>query len=389
MDMDWDTDLALELSVIAVCQFSASTSQVIAGLGGAMIFSVGWNLAGIVGWSSGKIIDIAVYLTVGSLVTAPSQAIRLRNHCNMRFVSLAFVCWFCAELLGMLLLVSLETSGTPWVKRGLGAMLLLIFFWETANLWASALASVVGRRKSSITKVPSATASADKFDVCQRRNFVWCVAFGLGAGFLRGLFNVPILALIMFSLHSGMSKDEWRGSIAALLVLVTLPKTYVMLFHLHMVTLDHWPKYAVAALSAAMAIPLGNAIASRVDQETFRQFILSILFFGALLMSTYKTGTISVLTIMCLAACFLIGLIVWKCQQAFSGKAEAPSESDLGHSSSAQSSVQQQAQSSDIGDRCLSLYPEVTVGRREEELPQSSQHPTLANLSYRARASSV
>lgn len=325
-------DLAVELSVIAVLQFCASISGVVAGIGSAMIFTVGWNLGGIAGWCSGSIIDIAVYQTIQALVVTPLQAFSLRRHCNFHFIGLACACWASAELVGTMLLAAAERSQSPWFKRGLGIMMMLIFFWETSNHWASAIASF--RDGCSSTKHNSSStnksASLDTFSVWKRRNLIWTVAFGVGAGFLRGLFNVPILALIVFSLYSGMPKNEWLASQAALTFLVTLPKAYVLMFQLHAFSHHYWPQYIMATLTALAALPLGTKIGSHVDQKSFREFILALLFFGALLMSTHDTGVISVFAITILAGCFFLCVLAWKSKRVFSRRLPAPKRSGDG-----------------------------------------------------------
>lgn len=307
-------DLVSELGMIAVLQFCANTSSVVAGIGGAMIFTIGWNLGGLAGWCSGQIIEVAAYMTIQALVATPLQAFNLRKHCNVRFVAIVCVFWGCSEIAGTMLLAAIERSQSPWFKRGLGVMLLIIFFWETSNLWASAVASLRSRQSPAMHTTPSAS-SFEKFDVWKRRNLLWTIVFGLAGGVLRGLFNIPILALVVFSLYSGMPKNEWRACQAAITFLVTLPKAYVLMFELHAFSPDLWPQYVVSAVSAIAAIPLGNKIASRVDQKSFREFILFILFFGALLMSTHDTGVISVLAIAVLAGCFFLCMICWKCKK--------------------------------------------------------------------------
>eukprot|EP00931_Biecheleriopsis_adriatica_P001795 TRINITY_DN10225_c0_g1_i2.p1 TRINITY_DN10225_c0_g1~~TRINITY_DN10225_c0_g1_i2.p1 ORF type:complete len:376 (+),score=21.89 TRINITY_DN10225_c0_g1_i2:138-1130(+) len=281
-----------------------------------MIFTVGWNLAGIAGWCSGQIVEVAVYMTIQALIATPLQAFNLRKSCNVRFVALTCIVWGCSEFAGTLLLAAIESSPSPWFKRGLGVMLLVIFLWETSNLWVSAVASLRGRH-SSAAHATSSASCVEKFDVRKKRNLLWTIVFGLGGGFLRGVSNIPILALVIFSLYSGMQKNEWRASQAAITFLVTLPKAYVLIFQLHAYSPELWPQYVVCALSALAAIPLGNKIASAVDQKSFREFILAILFFGALLMSTQGTGVISVFTIAILAACHFLGTIAWKCRRAY------------------------------------------------------------------------
>lgn len=315
MEAAQDVSLWTEVAMLGTLLFAGNVSQVVSGLGLAMIFSVGWNLGGIAGWCSGRLMEVAIYTLIPAAVTCPIQAIVLRKHCNVGFVVLVSVCWVGAETLGTHMMSNYE--GSPWFKRALGVVLLIIFFFETANQFTASIAAFIDGKKPVSSKEREASGLAkasESFTLSSTRNIVWSVSLGVGAGFMRGLFNVPLMALLLFALHSGMPKDEWRANLAGIACIVIIPKAYFVFVVLDEFHADKWPQYMTAIVVSLSSIPLGNVIGARVDQVTFRHFILLILFFGSLVLATNGTGLISIYVIAALAGLGFLFLLGSKCR---------------------------------------------------------------------------
>jgi len=315
MEAVQDISLWTEVVMLGTLLFVGNVSQVVSGLGLAMIFTVGWNLGGIAGWCSGRVMEVAIYTLIPTAVACPIQAIILRKHCNVGFVVLVSICWVGAEALGTHLMSNYE--GSPWFKRALGVVLLVIFFVETVNQFTASVAAFIDGKKPVSSKASETSVLAkgsESFTLSSKRNIIWSVGLGLGAGFMRGLFNVPLMALLVFALHSGMPKDEWRGNLAGVVCIVIIPKAYFVFVVLDEFTADKWPQYVTAIVVSLASIPLGNIIAARVDQVTFRHFILVILFFGSLVLATNGTGLISIYVIAALAGLGFLVLLGSKCR---------------------------------------------------------------------------
>mmetsp|Transcript_93071 Transcript_93071/g.299533 ORF Transcript_93071/g.299533 Transcript_93071/m.299533 type:complete len:208 (+) Transcript_93071:619-1242(+) len=135
-------------------------------------------------------------------------------------------------------------------------------------------------------------------------------------------------------MYSGMSKEEWRANMS-MVQLAALPlKAYILFVRQGLWDSSRWPLYTTSAVSAIAAVPLGNWVAARIDQEKFRQIITCFLFFGALQLATHGTGLVSALIVWALAGVGLLYLFAkWFCRRRPAGPPPAsPEESCSGDS---------------------------------------------------------
>merc|ERR1712224_692710 len=141
--------------------------------------------------------------------------------------------------------------------------------YETSNQWSLALdkGSQIfwrGRKRKVSSGDLTARASYEthEFSLRRRADFVKAVVFAICGGFLKGLFNVPLVALLLFALYSGMSKDAWRSNMTWVNLLSLPPKVYVLFVHRGLYDQSRWPWYLTSAMASILAVPLGNWIAA-------------------------------------------------------------------------------------------------------------------------------
>merc|ERR1712187_609419 len=77
--------------------------------------------------------------------------------------------------------------------------------------------------------------------------------------------------------------------------------------------------YVTSAIIALVAIPVGNDLAARANQERFRQIVTIILFCGGLMLATTGTGLVSsfLLAGLSVAGICVLGLY-WTCSSTAS-----------------------------------------------------------------------
>mmetsp|Transcript_50567 Transcript_50567/g.141619 ORF Transcript_50567/g.141619 Transcript_50567/m.141619 type:complete len:371 (-) Transcript_50567:68-1180(-) len=309
-----DALVAVQLLVLGIVQFSASMSHAIARLGAAITFVVGWNLTGLFGLSSGKLVDVAIYGLIRDVTTSPLDVWWLRDDCNYPFAVLVSILWMGCDAVGTQLMIDFGDS--DWLKRSLGVMLLLVFLYETSSKCLTAIARRRSQTRDDLkaAREPSYGAASPpaRFSLREPANLLKTLLFGPAAGFLQGLYSVPLAALIVFVLYSGMGKQEWRASMPVVVLCCSPLKMYVLFVQNQLWDAQRYPFYIVAALSSVVAVPLGQYVATRISQERFRQIVTIILFFGALMLATTGTGMISTYAIAGLSLCGVLALAMYR-----------------------------------------------------------------------------
>eukprot|EP00927_Polykrikos_kofoidii_P061586 TRINITY_DN56415_c0_g1_i1.p1 TRINITY_DN56415_c0_g1~~TRINITY_DN56415_c0_g1_i1.p1 ORF type:complete len:338 (-),score=42.35 TRINITY_DN56415_c0_g1_i1:44-1057(-) len=261
----------VEVTVVAISAFVAVAVGTVGNIGVACTFVSIMHLAAEVGLCSDDMLEIATYLWMSALTSGLTQSWHLRRHCNYSFTAMASVSWTAAESIGTRLLFAFEHD--VWLTRSLGAMLLGVFLLEFLN----------GKRNNSCENVVSIGDSSFRMtDPRNRRN---ALIFGFSAGMLRGLLNVPFVALVLFALYSGIGKQEWRAS-SSMIGCLTLPFKAFYLFvdgrsSESGWSVERWPHYFASAVFTLLALPFSNWIANKLDPAQFRTVLLIILAFGA------------------------------------------------------------------------------------------------------------
>merc|ERR1712054_141720 len=114
---------------------------------------------------------------------------------------------------------------------------------------------------------------------------------------------------MVFVLISNIDKDEWRGTNSAINIITFISRilTFIWLdpdeLHLH----DVWLQCVCVMASGVASLSIGNAIATRVSQATFRDLLLVFLFCGGLSLLTAGMGNFSVIVV----ALGMVGICVF------------------------------------------------------------------------------
>eukprot|EP00913_Durusdinium_trenchii_P023799 g22349.t1 len=119
-----------------------------------------------------------------------------------------------------------------------------------------------------------AKETSKRFDVWG--NWKWCVLFGITGGLLKGLFTVPMPALVVFLLFSGIDKDTWRANLILLNIFGMATKGYYLFYAQSLFEVARIPQYAATTLGVLAATPVGNFLAKRLDKERFKEWSLQL-----------------------------------------------------------------------------------------------------------------
>jgi len=134
-------------------------------------------------------------------------------------------------------------------------------------------------------------------------------------------------AFIMFVLYSNMPKEQWRANMAAIQVISLSIKAYWLLIANGLWENKLWPQYLTVVVVSLSTVPVGNLLASRINQVQFRQLVFVILFGGSLNLATHNTGLASLAVVSCLAVgAFLCLLLSWCSGLLFLEHASEPME---------------------------------------------------------------
>jgi len=303
------------LAVAAVFALSnvSGVSRVVAAVGGYLILTTGVMFADALGFSLGGMKEAAaliVFFDVGSILSVW----QLREHINVPFLLLVGIPWTVFELIGTKVLVGNDKA--PWMTTAFGALLLLVLTCDAFEKWRkakqSAAAPTLGAEPRLCCDVspthlghgvqmeeianaagtdPEPKDLLDKrFDIWAGRNFSWCLFLGITGGLLKGMFTVPMPALCVFVLFSGIDKDQWRANMI-LMNLLSLPFKAYLLFVVEQEFQSHrLPQYIATVLGVVAANPVGNYVAAVVDKDQFKDIVRMLTFTGACSMLARSAG---------------------------------------------------------------------------------------------------
>ncbi|CAE6944369.1 Sgtb [Symbiodinium natans] len=296
---------------------ASGLARVVASLGGYMIFTTGILLSEALGYNIGSLEDAAaliVFFDLGSCYTVWT----LRAHINLRFLLAMTLPWMICELIGTRVLI--VNSESPWMKRSFGILLFVVLVVDAfeqyrRNRHASSTGSDTSPQKAQAlghptfagreledapTTPPAEPAEANAeddaserarvlqkrpapvgFDVSRPRDLAKAIALGATGGLLKGMYTVPMPALTMFILFSGIDKDTWRANAVLNAVAGLTTKAYYLFVLENRFDERRIPQYIATVLGVICATPLGNFIARRINKETFKDFVRAMTFTGA------------------------------------------------------------------------------------------------------------
>jgi len=275
-----------------------------------MIFTTGILLSDTLGYNIGSLEDAAafiVFFDLGSIYTIWT----LRAHINLRFLIAMWLPWTIFELIGTRVLIA--NSESPWLKRSFGILLfvvLLVDAFEQHRRIRQASSSdgdspqkaqafgqptvVSGQENAAVPDAEVETGEAGErsrvlqkqpspvgFDPARPRDLAKAIALGATGGLLKGMYTVPMPALTIFILFSGIDKDTWRAN-SVLNSAAGLPtKAYYLFVMEKRFDKRRVPQYIATVLGMLCATPLGNFIASRINKDTFKDVVRALTFSGA------------------------------------------------------------------------------------------------------------
>eukprot|EP00927_Polykrikos_kofoidii_P020399 TRINITY_DN19663_c1_g1_i1.p1 TRINITY_DN19663_c1_g1~~TRINITY_DN19663_c1_g1_i1.p1 ORF type:complete len:386 (-),score=35.58 TRINITY_DN19663_c1_g1_i1:14-1084(-) len=330
-------------------QFTGTFCYSVAGLGGGIIITIGWTVLGHVGVTDGSISGCVAHVFIHAGLTSPLMILRLRRHVRWCWALSITILYNISQLVGAEVL---SYADGVWLKRSLGLCLLAVFFAQIVQQFG---VSLMKRRETlrekacrdsneadtigslAIESILAVTPSADSakrrtpadmsslehppkevgaelspanvdlqlseqtFDLTTRFNVVASVCLGLGAGFLQGLFGIPFLAFLCFTLVTNIPKQLWRANVNVIVGCAVPINAYFYFVHQGNYKQSQLQVYVASALAVLVAVPAGDIAAARMDQRTFRDVTTLFMFFGALLLATAETGLVSVSVISALA----------------------------------------------------------------------------------------
>ncbi|CAE7949520.1 SGTB [Symbiodinium sp. KB8] len=289
---------------------ASGLARVVASLGGYMIFTTGILLSDTLGYNIGSLEDAAafiVFFDLGSVYTIWT----LRAHINLRFLIAMWLPWTIFELIGTRVLIA--NSDSPWLKRSFGILLFVVllvdaFEQHRRNRQASSSDAdssqkaqafgqptvVSGQENAAVPDAEVETGEAGErsrvlqkqpspigFDPARPRDLAKAIALGATGGLLKGMYTVPMPALTIFILFSGIDKDTWRAN-AVLNSAAGLPtKAYYLFVMEKKFDKRRVPQYIASVLGILCATPLGNFIARRINKDTFKDVVRALTFSGA------------------------------------------------------------------------------------------------------------
>ena len=95
------------------------------------------------------------------------------------------------------------------------------------------------------------------------------------------MYNVPLPAIIVFVLFSGIDKDMWRANFVCL-VCLSAPMKAIFLFVVEEKFVEaRVGSYAAAAAGVLIATPIANYLAKFVDPQVFKDLVRALTLIGA------------------------------------------------------------------------------------------------------------
>eukprot|EP00397_Hematodinium_sp_SG-2012_P026697 GEMP01027997.1.p1 GENE.GEMP01027997.1~~GEMP01027997.1.p1 ORF type:complete len:253 (+),score=48.65 GEMP01027997.1:339-1097(+) len=229
----------------------------------------------------------------------------LKQHICWSLVIVAGSLWAAFQVPGYFLLGIFVDD--PWTKRVLGIILALMYLYFIYDL-------CVPRK---------AYGNPEQFHLGNWKNIAMAILLGITAGFLTGLFALPLPALLSFTLVNNVPKDQWRASLSVILVLSIPTSIWYYFIEQGNYTPSRWPHYIIAATASLSAVPIGNWLSGKLNQLLFRKVILALTSLGALSLMLGQCASCLVATLALAPFGIFLPFIVYPVR---SSKADAPTD---------------------------------------------------------------
>jgi len=268
-----------QLVAIAFINSLGTVAGAITGFGSNVIFQIGWYTISLLGWGNGSMKQSDLILTLTSAPPNLIQSYHLWAHVNGQLALLLGLARVVSEVVGVAILFK---SDNTRLQRALGGFLLVVFLWQ----------ALVERK---IRQHPP----EGRYSVCTRHRCAAVCASGLFSGLFGGLFAAPGPPLMVFVLVANIDKDEWRGtnSVINCMTFVSRILSFLWLDPDKLESGGIWLPCVIVMVTSIGALLLGNILATRVSQATFRDLLLVFLFCGGLSLITAGMGDFSVVIV--------------------------------------------------------------------------------------------
>jgi len=287
------------------------------GIGGAIVFTLVYHLAGFLGLASFSPARVAVLILPGVLAMTGAQAIALSHSkaMNRAFALVVAITWTPFDVLGAWILFRAADAGFSALYNILGVCIFACFCSLLFVEWRQA-----GQLRNVID-----------FNMGQPQQMLYVIIFAVCGGFCSGFFSIPLVAFVLFPLLVGMSKDEWRSSVNPFYFFSTVVKTFFLWYWGRLVAAGPWVHVAGVG-GALLGATLGNILAPHVSERRFRMALLLFLLVGSLSLMT--TGTAATTSFAVVSAVVLVGAIGTAVVEAITKRSVDPKGSKDDHQDS-------------------------------------------------------
>mmetsp|Transcript_34906 Transcript_34906/g.81656 ORF Transcript_34906/g.81656 Transcript_34906/m.81656 type:complete len:464 (+) Transcript_34906:132-1523(+) len=180
---------------------------------------------------------------------------------------------------------------------------------------------------SQVALVKPEAKEPKEFGLRSAREWLLAVYLGLGGGFLRGTCGAPLLVLAGFVMMSGIGKDQWRATNAAMTFLGVPMRSYYFLFVKENFQPSRWPQMTGSFLGCIVGIPLGHYLSHKVNQALFHQYITAVVAVGAVLLLT-NGMEVSVPLATCTAVAVMLAYLIRHLRKSSVREAEVAEEAE-------------------------------------------------------------
>ena len=333
------TTSVIEIVVFGVLAALGASCFAVSALGVALIFQIGYFLAGSLELlsDSESLTEANIYLTSLLLPMSVFQSIHLRAHWNISYVIYFGVIRAACTAAGISILIS---NDTIWLVRALGIFLLISFFifayiqyYQIKSKQIRKFSSYFDENSKDIpmnnqnkneqsntseTELTHLVQTKDdggvSFEVnsCQKRLVL--MALGVSSGLIRGLWGIAGVPIMFFAIITNINFNEFRSSTAFAIILseiVSIIQLYVI--EDKMDINNKWIEYIAILCGGAVGILIGNYLAKyHMNQFYFHLFIMYIMFTGGIVLLVKDIWTplfdIIVTSILLAAPCLFIPL---------------------------------------------------------------------------------
>lgn len=260
---------------LGITSFWAFFAMATTSFGVGILFQIGVHVCSVFGLASKELTDSTSKIFILSMCMMTLQAMNLRKYVNYPLAAHFILSGLPTIVIGMYILFSGSTTS---LKRGLGAVLLVVALW----LWCG---------KSLVARLPVTLGVID-LDELHEGDFVirsgWhrfvVLLTGACSGFLGGLFGTGGPPMMVFVATNAITVREWRATMAMTYgALGYVRVVYVTLFG-DALDFDKLPEYASMLIGAVVGLAAGNKVAPKVNRIILKKVMLVLLVLGGTMM---------------------------------------------------------------------------------------------------------